>query len=415
MRMIVRSLASGLAALALLQPGTVHATESADGDAIAYRSELCSVSVDNLALDLGELFDASTQNPVPISYSARGWGLEAEADSGNTVTLVISSDVSGDLTIASGLTGHDAVYQWVPDVPRREYAICHIVSNGTEEVSSRRLVGALSLIVHEKSATDEEILAAATGARGEPFTLVSDVDYPWQPIEGPGDGLRSKASATEGKTDTALAFAVEGCGAFDFEYALDDGTLSVSVDGVEVRSYAVAAGWTADSLEIATYGAHSIVFLYHPAGTGRGSFRSARWHAKDMSLAEVSADGLVLDLRDGVRSVKYKEDLFPFVYSATNFTGLAGVEGETRSRVSVMRLMGEGWDYASWTGSEHVVAGSERVLFEGPGESSVTWTPERGIWKAVFEILSGEEVVHCESAIFDMHRLGNTGIVILVK
>ena len=53
--------------------------------------------------------------------------------------------------------------------------------------------------------------------------------------------------------------------------------------------------------------------------------------------------------------------------------------------------------------------------FEGPGESSVIWTPERGIWKAVFEILSGEEVVHCESAIFDMHRLGNTGIVILVK
>lgn len=118
-----------------------------------------------------------------------------------------------------------------------------------------------------------------------------------------------------------------------------------------------------------------------------------------------------LDSRSGVRTVIGLSEIFPFAYSQTNFTGVAGADAQSRATVSVAQLSGEGEDVSAWT---QEVAGTRRVLISASGEGTVKWSPTRGVWRAEFVIRNGDEVVHEESAFFDLRRLA-TGLVIFFQ
>jgi len=120
-----------------------------------------------------------------------------------------------------------------------------------------------------------------------------------------------------------------------------------------------------------------------------------------------------VDLREGIRVLHDRAELLPFTYSHTNFVGVTGATAESVARVSVARLAPDEPtdDLSLWT---NVVAGTERVLREEAGESTVVWHGRTGVWQARFDILNGENVLRTETAVFDMRDLRG-GFVLIVK
>ena len=120
---------------------------------------------------------------------------------------------------------------------------------------------------------------------------------------------------------------------------------------------------------------------------------------------------IVLDLREGALVILKCADLFPFVYSSTNFTGLAGTDARSVARITITRLQGEGEDLESWT----PVPNTEKVLqTDVAGEGSVVWNGRKGVWKAVFTILTeGQEVIP-QSRILDLRNYVGSGLVLFV-
>ena len=120
---------------------------------------------------------------------------------------------------------------------------------------------------------------------------------------------------------------------------------------------------------------------------------------------------IVLDLREGALVILKCSDLFPFVYSSTNFTGLAGTDARSTARITITRLQGEGDDLESWTS----VPNTEKVLLaDVAGEGSVAWHGRKGVWKAELTILTEGQEARRQTRILDLRNYVGPGLVLFV-
>ena len=137
--------------------------------------------------------------------------------------------------------------------------------------------------------------------------------------------------------------------------------------------------------------------------------RSIAYDANFRKLSTSVLSDRALDLTQGVRRPKTRELVFPFAYSITNFTG--DVTDATGVRVRIVKVTGEGEDVGGWT---EEVPGTARTLFEGVGESTVRWPhPKTGVWRATFDIMSGEQPLKHYDSVFDLRGLSR-GLMLLL-
>ena len=364
----------------------------------------------DVSLDLSAIWDRTDLSAIGVAYSAVGWALTAD-ESDRTVTLAYfktNEEASAATEIASGLTGC-GTQTWTPSgVAKDGYELRHSVYDGLTEVAGERLSAFFTFANCQMEATPEEVRDAVLGI-GEPCIVTNDADHPWQPLAGAGSGAAAPAG-----TNTQIGFAVAGEGALSFGVRLDGGTLAVLVDGVSVATYDSVADWTAVTLPIVGRTAHTVAFAYTAAdGTTSAALRGVSWKTDAGRLSAASCDGARVDLREGAKTIMRREQLLPFVYSHTNFVGVAGATAESVARVSIVRLAPDEPtdDLSLWT---NAVAGTERVLREESDESSVRWRGHGGVWRATFDILNGEDTVHTETAIFDMREFC-PGFMLMLK
>ena len=142
--------------------------------------------------------------------------------------------------------------------------------------------------------------------------------------------------------------------------------------------------------------------------------RNVRWVEEDGSAWALNEGrGTKADLREGVRRPKRMEEILPLTYSSTNWIGVAGATSESTVRVKIVQMTGTTPDVCEWTDE---VPGTTRVLMKGPGEAAVKWKVEgKGVWKATFDILNGEECVHHEESWFDLRKTkGINGFMLMI-
>lgn len=387
-----------------------------DPDAVPVKMSEASGQATELSLDLSSVWDLADLSPVPIAYSSVGWDL---ADSGVSQTVDLELVKVGQVetvVLASDLSGRDT-FVWTPaSVDRAAYDLSHVVRvNGTAD-SFQTLTAHFTFEHANIRASDADILASVHAAASLPFGFVNnggDEDVRWEPVGGAGEGLVAPFTGGAAAEKSVLEFQVSDIGTFLFSVRLVGGTIDVSVDGELRETIASAADWVEKSVAIPGRGDH-VVRLEATVPAARAAFvKDVRWTQEDLTLVSGSRDGAVVDLREGVRAVSNRVDLLPFVYSHTNFVGVAGATDESIARVSVVRLAPDfpTDDLSLWT---NAVAGTERVLCREADESSVVWRGKQGVWKAVFDILSGEDAVHTETAIFDMREF-RPGFMLILR
>lgn len=353
----------------------------------------------SFALDLSEVWTVDRIEELSLNYSSVGWDLD-EVDGGAAVTLslVPEDGVGGTQTVQADLMGR-GVCAWTPqDVLRKAYWLDHLVMKGGKADADQTLRAVFDFSNCQMAATAPEIRAAAFAPFGQGFEFENDEEHPWQPIDGAGNGIAPPGAAS------AFTVVVCGAGRFDFGWFLSGGRLAVTVDGKEAADFATPGDWKSDALRLDGRGEHRIVFSVSDGETVAG-IKGLHWEQDDGEFSFTEGDGVRMDLREGVRVIVRQDELMPFAYSATNFTGLAANADDPVARVRVVRITGEGEDFGSWTAPENEVAGTERTLRTARDEATVIWRGKcGGIWKAEFEITDGGKSLHKEHAIFDMRR-----------
>ena len=368
--------------------------------------------------------------PVPhigavggLMYSAVGWVRDATVDATRKVTItaqagtladgVFTSDGSAEMMVQAGLTGEGTVFWSTSGVEAKLYQLKHTVWAGSNVDPTGYLYGYLDFTqCNFDLATPDEICAAVAGEITHPFVVRQDFDRPWQPIEKgvEGSGIATDAELASGVT-TATAFSFTGSGTLHYEYKLGDGSLVVKADGVAVEALAATAEWVGRTISFADFDAHEVSFAYTAANGGRAALRNVRWEEADVS-ARVWRDGarVRVDLREGVRTPKYFNEILPFAYSSTNWIGVAKATAASSVRVTLVPMAGQGADTTQWTES-----GDPIELYSGTGEGSVKWPkPENGLWKATFDILNDDTGIYSEDAFFDLRKTRNLGFMLMV-
>lgn len=367
--------------------------------------EVASSTMESLSLDLSSVWYRQDLSPMDVFYAADGWYLDDVA-TGNTVSLdLIPVDGGATMTIASGLTGNGS-FRWTPvEVERKQYKLDHVVRSGGAILSAETLSARFSFENCVMPASEAEIRAAVLGVTHE-CAVISDADNPWQPIGEAGEGVESVQGVA-----SPIAFKVKDVGTFSFDWSLENGPVTVQVDGQTVKTYSSASDWAGETLSIDTAGEH-VVTVSVASGDAGMKLRNVRWITTDEVYGEATSDSVPTDFREGVRVLKDRAELLPFVYSSTNFVGLAGADAESICSVEVVRLTGEGEDVSLW---REEVPGSRKVLVRASGESAVVWHGKVGVWKATFEVsTAGGETVHEETAIFDMRSCAR-GLAIILR
>ena len=370
-------------------------------------------------LDLSSVWLPTDRTPVEIAYSSVGWDLAEGSAANATVDLELAQvGGSGRVVLASGLKGRET-FVWTPDtVERTDYELSHLVKVSGSSDGAQTLTAHFSFenLVDEK-ASDAEILAAVRAEVSQRFALENnggDEEVRWEPVGGAGEGLVAPF-AEDGPNPgvSALEVGVSGPGRLVFAVRLAGGTLTVKVDGALRQTIAAAADWTEASVDILTRGEHLVTLEASVSAADQAFVKNLCWQQEDLSLGADVGDPVRVDLREGVRAVSDRAELMPFVYSHTNFVGVAGATAASVARVSVVRLAPDfpTDDLSLWT---NAVAGTERVLCREAGESSVVWRGKQGVWKAVFDILSGDDAVHTETAIFDMREF-RPGFMLILR
>lgn len=346
-----------------------------------------------------------------ITYSARGWRFDIpEDDPGRTVTITaragtlvggVFTPTDSEMTVAAARTG-EGTFDWTPSaVLNKVYQLAHVTRCGDaieESVYGYFDFTGCDFLV--------QLEAAAVADDSHTIGMALDGTHPWRPIssEIPRSGIRTDPGLTTAET-SAMTFSVTGCGTLHFEYALDGGSLTVAVDGEPFETLASADDWQRRSVELGRYGTHEIRFVYTAAGGGKtAALREVCW-SPDEGAARACGemDGVCLDLCEGVRTPKWLSEVLPFAYSSTNWIG--DVRGAA-ARVTVAELEGTGPDVTKWA-----VKGSCE-LYDGPGEGTVRWSPQTGVWKATFEIPGGS---HVEDAWFDLRDSCGDGILLMLE
>ena len=403
--------------------GVVFAEGVASEDDLVLSTDRASGALSGQELNLSDVWALTSladEQLAGLRYSSTGWGCRTVAE-GATVRIAAVSGILTDggfvadgaaVTLVDGLTG-DGTYDWVPqNVAKRVYRLMHEVLVGGKPKAEEVLYSYFDFSSCVIRATDAEVAAAVCGATSHAMEIANDVDRPWQPIDGAGSGLSPEKNLAAG-TETALSFAFSGIGEFSFSYRLTGGGLTVRLDGAEPVELTANDGWTAfGPLALETFGAHTAVFAFTSAAGADAAIKDVVWRRPEQaSVAQAAATGKAMDLREGIRVIRGFGELLPFVYSPTNFTGLAGAENASIARVKVVQLTGTAPDLSLWS---EEVPGTERELVRSTSDGAVVWEGRNGVWKATFDILDGETSVHTETAVFDMRKFG-LGFRILLR
>ena len=371
------------------------------------------------ALDLSDVWDKRDVNDEPILWSSLGWEDTAEDESGKTVTLrLIPRSVGEAQTLMESQAGFRQTFTWtLGEVSKQIYVIRHVVSNGSPLETD--LNAYFSFENYDYVMPSEVDVRAAIAAKdGSRYGIANDPDNWWNLAGGPGEGIE----APQG--ESALTFTVDGHGTFLFDYALGGGAWTVTVDGVAVKSLTEAMDWTAFELSLEGLRAHTVVFSTDlPSDGDFAALRNVRWVEQDWCSRAGKGSGTVVDLRtNDVLVVKRSDELMPFAWSSTNFTGKALVKNtgfitiDPQSLVSVrvVQVTGAGDDVSKWATE---VAGTERILVaEKQGEGTVKWRHVRpGVWKADLVIKVNDSETYRETRILDLRKYAGPGLMLFVK
>lgn len=375
--------------------------------------------------DLRTAFTVATLEDDPalkgLMYSAIGWELDAAADSSRTVAISATpgtlvdgafAPVGSPVEVLPATTGRGSFNWQVATIEKKLYQLTHTVRNGSSVDATGTLVGYIDFSHAAIWASQDDVEAAVLGERTQSLTVTQDATWPWQPIGTPValSGIRTDETLGEGVA-TATTFSFTGVGAFNYEYALDGGQLTIVVDGVETVLAATAGAWTSGTVELGTSGDHVVAFAYVAAGGGStAALRNVSRSDEDGDLASAEGDDICVDLQEGeVRTPRKLAWVMPFVYSPTNFIGT--VDG-TVARVSIVRLEGDDPDVTQWT-----EVGTPRVLKESSDEGEVVWRARKGVWKAVFEFYNGDKLLEKETQtkIFDLRNATGNGLVLFIN
>lgn len=376
-------------------------------------------------IDLRAMFPVKVVNDPAlhgITYSSRGWRIDVEEDDPSRKAEIMAapgtfedgkfSPDGAAVTVLPATTGEGTMV-WTPsDFSKMVYQLTHVAKiNGTRDESSV-CHAYLDFTKCAANASQAEVEAAVLGDISHPIVTVQDRDLPWQPIVSDTEraGIATDASLVSETTTTA--FSIKGRGTFHYEYRMSGGTLVVRVDGEQFGRMVDPVDWRTCTIAIQGCGAHEVSFAYTAAiGGGWAALRNVRWKEED---GWMQAQGEVkkrrVDLREGVRRPKYRDEILPFVYSSTNWIGVAGATAESAARVTIVPMAGTDSDVTQWTES-----GVPIELHDAPGEADVKWRkPEKGVWKATFDIMNGDKSIYSEERFFDLRKTRKPGMAVYV-
>lgn len=385
-------------------------------------SDLAAVT-NVMAIDCRKVFPVDNlEDPAlqDLMYSAIGWERDAAEDPSRTAAIVATPGAlvngafvsSGSpVEVLPATTGRGSFNWQVSSAEKKLYQLTHTVRKGSAVDATGTLIGYIDFSHAVIWASQDDVEAAVLGERTQSLIVTQDATWPWQPIGTPAalSGIRTDETLGEGVA-TATTFSFTGVGAFNYEYALDGGQLTIIVDGVETVLAATAGAWTSGTVELGTSGEHVVAFAYVAAGGGStAALRNVSRSDEDGDLASAEGDDICVDLQEGeVRTPRKLARVMPFVYSPTNFIGT--VDG-TVARVSIVRLEGDDPDVTQWT-----EVGTPRVLKESSDEGEVVWRARKGVWKAIFEFFNGDKLLEKETQtkIFDLRNASGNGMVIFI-
>ena len=392
-------------------------------------TRLVQTDCSDQAIDLRAIYPVERLVNEPalqgITYSARGWRLDVPVDApGRTATIearpgVLANKVftpdGASVTVLAATNGEGSVAWRMATVSKKVYQLTHAVMVNGKPDDFATVFGYFDFTACNARASQEEVNVAVLGSVTHPIATVQDEDRPWQPVElgVAGVGIMADSGLASGER-TATSFAFRGVGVLFYEFKLDGGALAVWIDGKLQEQLPVTAEWRSGEIAFDGRDAHEVSFAYTSAGNGTAAaIRNVRWaeQANAVCAAEV-VDAVRVDLEEGVRTPPRTEDVLPFAYSSTNWIG--GVEGataESRARVTVVQLTGTDLDVTNWTDE---VEGTFKVLVEKPGEDAKRWRAKKGVWKATFDILNGDESVYREDAWFDLRNAITPGFMLMV-
>ena len=382
--------------------------------------------------DLRAVFPVAKLKDEPalrdLTYSARGWRLDLPTEDpsrtatiiavpGTLVNGVFQPSVGETLTVLPATPGEGTV-DWEPTtVEKCVYQLMHAAKVDETDDEPATCFGYLDFTqCADSKASQEQVEVAVLGRFTHRIAVAQDAQRPWQPIGagGAGAGVETDAGLADG-TATTTVFSFSGRGTLHYEYKLGGGSLVVQASGMSPEALPAAADWQTRTIGFVGFGAHDVAFVYTAAdGDATAALRNVRWEEEDGSAIGMSEEnGTRTDLREGVRKPKRVEEILPFTYSSTNWIGVAGATVESKVRVTIVQMTGTAPDVCEWTDE---VPDTMRVLVKGPGEAAVKWKVEgKGVWKATFDILNGEECVHHEESWFDLRKTkGINGFMLMI-
>ena len=357
-----------------------------------------------------------------FGYSARGWCLDVPIeDPDRTAEIVAEPGVlangvftpEGAAVVVMSATEGEGWIDWQPSsVEKGMYRLTHTARvRGTGD-GQATCYGYLDFTqCADSRATQEQVEVAALDGVSHMIALTQDEEFPWQPIEMSvaGAGIATDAQLVSETTTTVFSF--KGHGTFHYEYVLSGGSLEVRADGVPVETLQVS-GWQMRTVQFEGFGAHTVAFVHVAAKGGRAGLRSVRWEEEDDAVRLWGEENDVrMDLRHGIRTAKCADEILPFVYSSTNWIGVAGATAGSKARVTIMQMSGTGPDVTNWT---DVVSGSFKELVNKNGEGEKKWRPRKGVWKATFDILNDETSIYSADAWFDLRKTSMPGFALII-
>ena len=371
------------------------------------------------ALDLSDVWNRRIANAESILWSSLGWEDVAEEESGKTVTLQLIPRQEGKTqTLGSGLTGHRQTYVWTPGkVTKQVYNIRHVVVGGSPMETDLNAYFSFENCDQEApSAADMHAAIRVDEGTGLNCCIANDADNWWTLTGGSGEGILAPQGESEFK------ITVEGNGHFRFDYALDGGTWTVKVDGATVRTMDATTDWKgAELLVDGVLVTHVIEFMTELSGGDSAALKNVRWIDMDDCFGGGQGGVGAVDLRAGVLDVRRSNELMPFTWSSTNFTGVIEIgPGETQkinpqsvASVRVVQVTGAGDDVSQWTTE---VAGTETTLVaELQGEGTIKWRHVKpAVWKAELVIAPPAGEAYRETRILDLRKYSGQGLVLFV-
>ena len=428
--MMKRILSTMLSGTVVIMLTLSAAADSVRENELDVESVMQQMSIPQQVVDLRPVFPVESLEDSALKglmYSANSWVRDASADATRTATItaqagsladgVFTPDGSAELTVLPATPGEGTVDWVATEISKRVYRLTHTSRRGGTVDTAGTCYGYLDFTHCAIYASQEDVEAAVLGAITHKIAVIQDAIWPWQPLDSSvvRSGIETDELLSRGET-TATTFTFKGRGVLHYEYELTGGTLAVDADGETVSVFAAAtADWVSCQVSFEGFGAHEVAFAYTAAGNyAVAAIRNVRWVVDDVSMwTQKGGDETRVDLREGVRTPKSRDEILPFEYSSTNWIGVAGATAESKAHVRVVQMTGSDPAVTNWTTE---VADTSSVLYDAPGEDTVCWKPKVGcVWKATFDILNGETSIYSEEAWFDLRQTRVPGFLLMLK